>query len=302
MKQDLREFAKLGFAHFMLWPTCVADSNQLTRTLAQFVQRGDLEALDCCLPFGHDNRQDLARLIRDANLEVVYAPHVFPTTKIAMSSPADNEQALVRLAMEDQIEAAASIGATGMIIVSGPDVAAAERPRARQAFADLCCWICGKIKPYGMTAMIEPFDRDFDKRFLYGPTAECVELIESLAPEVDNLGIQLDMAHVPLMGETFEQAIRTVALHLQHVHLGNCVMENTSDPFYGDRHPPIGYEGGVIDVPQVAEILSLLLDTGYLDETERGVLIIEAQPFPGLTVDQTIEDNLQRVHQAWRMV
>ena len=32
---------------------------------------------------------------------------------------------------------------------------------------------------------------------------------------------------------------------------------------------------------------------------DRGMLSLEIVPFPGRTVEETIEDNLQRLHRAW---
>ena len=153
-----------------------------------------------------------------------------------------------------------------------------------------------------MIVTIEPFDRDVARKFLYGPTHECVELIESLQPEVDNLKIQLDFAHVRLSGETFEHAILTAKDHLQHIHLGNCVIKDPADPFFGDRHPPIGYSGGEIDTCDLTKILRLLMDIGYLDRQHRGTLVIEVRPLPDTSVEQTIRDHIERLNKAWEEV
>ena len=109
-------------------------------------------------------------------------------------------------------------------------------------------------------------------------------------------------AHVPLMFETFEGAIRTVAPALKRIHLGNCVLKDTSHPRYGDTHPPIGFEGGEIDVPQVAEILRCLLDVGFLNKDDRGDLLVEMTPWPGKSVEETVADSHDRLARAWAMV
>jgi sugar phosphate isomerase/epimerase len=129
-----------------------------------------------------------------------------------------------------------------------------------------------------------------------------VQLIEALRPEVDNLGIELDMAHLPLMGESFESAIRTCAPYLKRVHLGNCVLRDTTHPRYGDTHPPIGFPGGEIDIPEIVEILTALLDVGFLNRESRGNLVVEMTPWPGKTVAETVADNFARIEEAWRRV
>ena len=302
MKENLRDYATVGLAHFMFWPDCVRDTRILIDTLPAFVKRSDIDMLDCCFPYGEQQRAKLIPLVRDCGKVVHVAVHLFPMDKISLGSTADNEKGLIRLAMRDQIEVAAAAGAQGVTFTSGLGCAAAERPAAKQAFADFCRWFCGELAKHQITGLLEHFDTDFDRRFLYGSTLDTVELIESLKPGIDNLRIQLDVAHVRLLGESFEHAIRTAAPYLGHVHLGNCVMKDRADPFFGDRHPPIGYEGGEIGVADIVEALKILLDVGYLGRERRGPLAVEARPPSGASADETIRQQLELLEEAWRRV
>jgi len=300
---SLQEFCRFGLVHHLLYPRCVSDADHHAETLEAFASRDDIETFDCCLPFGDARRRRLIDVIKGCGKsEIAYATHLFPLRKISLATLDPGERGLVRLAMIDQMEMAAAIGATGFVFASGCDVPESQRPRARAAFADFCRWLCAELKPRGMTALLEPCDFAFDKKFLYGPTAECVELVQSLGPQVDNFGLLVDIAHLPLMGESFEEAIRTAAPCMKRVHLGNCVRDDPASPFYGDRHPPVGIEGGEIDVPELVEVLRLLLDMGYLSKARRGALLLEMSPFPGATVEETIADNMDRLHRAWRKV
>ena len=304
MHDDIREYAKLGFSHFMLYPTCAVGEQVLSETLVPFLQRQDFEAVDYYLPYDQAARDLLIPPLRACSMHKSYAVLGLMLDKFSLGSLADNEQAIARMLLADQIEVAAASGAASFAFASGLDVAQPDRPAARAKFAELCVWLCRQLKQHGMIALLEPFDRDVDRKYLLGPTRECVELIESLAPEVDNLKIQLDMAHVALMGESFDKSIRAAADpgYLAHVHLGNCVKGDRADPLFGDRHPPIGYPGGEIDVPELVTILHCLLDVGHLSRQHRGVLVIETQPAPGMTVEQTIEHQTALLDSAWRRV
>lgn len=303
MTGDIRRYARIGLVHHMLYPSCMEDPDDHAATLAEFVTREDIETLDCCLPYGDERRQRLIPLVRDCGKEhITFATHLFPLRKLGFTAPAPHEQAQIRMIVNDMIEQAVAIGATGFIFASGGPSPAAATEAHRVAFADFCHWLCDELRPHGIVALLEPFDTTIDKRFLYGSTAACAALIESLRPDVDNFGIELDVAHVPLMGESFEQAIRTVAPYLRRIHLGNCVLRDRTHPRYGDTHPPIGFDGGEIDVPQTAQILQCLLDVGYLSEQERGDLVIEMTPWPGRTVEQTVSNSLQRLEAAWNTV
>ena len=302
MNGDIRDYGRLGLVYFMLYPHCMEDPDYHVRTLLEFARRTDIETLDCCIPYDGKRRESLVPALKNCGKEIVYAAHLFPLRKISLASVNLQEQDLARLFLRDQIPLAAATGSTGFILASGADVPEEDRPPARQAFADFCRWFCRELKPYDITALLEPFDRTVDKKFLYGPTRECVDLIESLRPENDNFGIELDMAHLPLMGESFASALKTCAPCLKRIHLGNCVLKDKTHPWYGDLHPPIGLEGGEIDVPQLVEIFRLCLEYGYLDKQNRGALVMEMRPFPGKTEDETVQDNIRRIEQAWKLV
>ena len=302
MEDRIQNYAKLGLVHHMLYPECLDDPDEHARSLAEFAGRDDIETFDCCIPYGEARRQRVTSALKACGKDVVCSMHLFPVRKISLASTSWDERGLIRLAARDQIEVARGAGARGFVFASGADVPEPDRPRARRGFAEFCRWFCGELKGAGITALLEPFDRTVDKKFLYGPTAECVELIRSLQPDVDNFAIELDVAHLPLMGESFGHAIRTTAPYLERVHLGNCVLKDPSSPLYGDQHPPIGVEGGEIDVPELAEILALLLQVGYLDKDARRPLVLEMKPLPGSTAEETVADGKEKLREAWKLV
>lgn len=303
MKAPITDYGRLGLVHHMLYPDCAERPADHVRTLKALAARTDIETLDCCLPYDPTARDELILALRACGkTDITFATHFFPLRKISFCSTSLPEQAQVRMIVDDMVRQAVAIGATGFIFASGGPSPAEATPAHHAAFKEFCRWLCGKLKPHGITAQLEPFDMTIDKKFLYGPTAGCVALIESLQPGVGNLGIELDMAHLPLMGESFAHAIRTVAPHLKRVHLGNCVMRDKSHSRYGDTHPPAGFPGGEIDVPEMAEILRLLLDVGFLSRENRGNLVIEMTPWPGKTVEETIADGLERLAKAWEHV
>ena len=303
MNNDIRKYARLGLVHHMLYPDCGEKPEEHVPTLLALAQRTDIETFDCCLPYDREARARLIPALRACGkTDITFATHFFPLRKLSFCTTARPEQAQIRMIVGDMVEQASALGATGFIFASGGPAPAQATPANHAAFADFCRWLCGELKPHGITAQLEPFDTTIDKKFLYGPTAACVALIESLRPEVDNLGLELDMAHLPLMGETFTHAIRIAAPHLKRVHLGNCVLRDKAHPRYGDTHPPVGYPGGEIDVPELTEILRLLCEVGFLDTAKRGNLVIEMTPWPGKSVEATIADGWERLARAWKAV
>lgn len=302
MRADLKEYARIGLVHHLLYPHSLRSPEEHLETLGKIALRNDIETLDCCLPFEAQYRRKAAAMLRNCGKEIVYALHLLPLRKISLGSICPHEQAIMRLLAENQAEAAASIGAVAVIFSSGADVNTNERPQALRVFADFCRWFCRRLKRDGLTALLEPFDRTADKKYLYGSTKDCMVLLEALRPDVDNLGIELDIAHLPLMGEDLGRAIRTVAPYLRRVHMGNCLMSDPGHPWFGDHHPPIGFPGGEIDVPQLVTVLRTLVEIGYLNRQQRGALVLEMQPFPDKTAEETVRDTMQRIQNAWRRV
>ncbi len=301
MKKPITDYARLGLVHHMLYPDCSEKPDDHVATLLALAKRTDIETFDCCLPYDPGARAQLIPALRACGkTDITFAAHFFPLRKISFCSTSLSEQAQARMIVQDMIAQAVAIGATGFIFPSGGPTPAEATPAHHAAFANFCRWLCAELKPHGITAQLEPFDMTIDKKFLYGPTTDCVALIESLRPQIDNFGIELDMAHLPLMGETFEHAIHTAAPYLKRIHLGNCVLRAQANPRYGDTHPPMGYPGGEIDVPELTKILRLLRDVGFLNEAKRGNLIIEMTPWPGKSVEETITDAFARLATAWK--
>lgn len=302
MNGDIREYAKLGLVHHMLYPECGKDSELHVKTLLEFIKRTDIETFDCCLPYGDEYRKRLVSEIKNCGKTVSFAIHFYPlrTMPLAASNPANFAQTWMIL--DDMIAQAASIGAEGFIFGAGTPSYYNASKEDFEAFDKFCDILCSKLAPHNITAMLEPFDMDIDKKFLYGPIHDCVKLAERITKKHKNFGFELDMAHLPLMREEFGSAIKRSAPYLKRVHLGNCVLKDKTNPRWGDTHPPIGFEGGEIDIPETVTILRGLLDCGFLDKNNRGNLLVEMTPFPGKSVDFTVKDNFERLEKAWRLL
>ncbi|MDR2675169.1 MAG: TIM barrel protein [Opitutaceae bacterium] len=303
MQKPLARYARLGVVYHMLYSRCMSDPGYHVATLEAFLKRADIETFDFCLPYGKERQARLIPSVRASRFEhKVYATHLVPLRKISFASDSYYEQAQMRMIIQDMVDQAGACGCSGFIFASGGPAYAKGAQANHDAFYDFCCWLCEALAKYNIDALLEPFDYDFDKAYLYGPLDRNIELVERVARVHPNIGIELDIAHLPLMREELVSSIRRCGKWLKRVHFGNCVMKNPADPFYGDRHPPVGYPGGEIDTPQLQTALQTLLETGFLSTENRGDLVLELNPFPGKTEDESVADNLARLHEAWSRV
>lgn len=302
MNDDIREYAKLGLVHHLLYPECGDSAKTHYDTLMEFIKRTDIETFDCCLPYGEEFRESLASAIKGCGKTTCFAIHFYPLRVLPLAARTPANQAQTWMILDDMIQQAVSIDAKGFIFGAGTPSYYDAKPEDFDAFDNFCDTLCAKLKPHNITAMLEPFDMDIDKKFIYGPIDECVALAKRITAEHDNFGFELDMAHLPLMREDFTSAIERCAPYLKRVHLGNCVLKDKTNPRWGDTHPPIGFDGGEIDIPELTTILRALLDCGYLNKERRGDLLVEMTSFPQKSVDYTVSDNFDRLEQAWRRV
>jgi len=299
MNGDIREYARIGLVHHMLYPECGNDPEVHVKTLLEFIKRTDIETFDCCLPYGEEYRKQLIPAIRECGKTVSFAVHYYPLRNLPLAAKTPANYAQTWMIIDDMIEQAAAIGADGFIFGAGTPSYYDANPEDFAAFYRFCGDLCAKLKPHDITAMLEPFDMDIDKKFLYGPIDDCVALAKRVTAKHDNFGFELDMAHLPLMRENFASAIKRTAPYLKRIHLGNCVFKDKNNPRWGDTHPPIGFNDGEIDIPELVVILRELLDCGFLSKENRGNLLVEMTPFPGKSVDYTVNDNFARLEQAW---
>lgn len=301
MTGDIRDYAKTGLVHHMLFPDCSEDANYHLRTLQDFVKRRDIETLDCCLPLNGCSQEAISA-VRECGKTVCFAIHFYPLRTVPLAARTPDQHRRTWQVIDDMILQAAAIGAEGFIFGPGIPSFHEAGPEDFAAFDRFCRELCAKLQPHGMDALMEPFDTDIDKKFLYGPVSDCVELATRITEDYPNFGLELDVAHLPLMHEDASAAIAKSAPFLKRIHLGNCMLKDRKHPRWGDTHPPIGFPGGEIDTPQLVPILRTLLDCGFLNRRKRGNLVLEMTPFPGRSVNETIADSWRRLEAAWKRV
>ena len=151
--------------------------------------------------------------------------------------------------------------------------------------------------------LLEQFDRvPYGKNCLIGPTVEAVEIVERT--NRPNLGLMVDLSHLPLLDETAEQALGSAREHLRHVHIGNCVKRNPDHPVHGDEHPRFGIPEGENGVPELKEFLQELFKIGYLKEGKPDLPAVsfEVKPMKGESSELVIADSKAALRRAWAEV
>lgn len=297
----LTDHARLGAAHHSLYP-CKHDPDLHFCTLPSLLDRPDIEVVDLTLPYGK-NRPRAIELARTSGKMLVYNGYLMPTPIIPLGTTSPTEREQILMLARDQVDVAGQAGATYFMQSVGADPGEARRREAFQGLAEYIRRLNDHLKRRGsMAFLIELMDRNVHKKSLCGPTWEVVDFVERLRHDVPDLGLVLDVNHLVLMQEPFDEAFARCAPYLKHIHLGNCMLKNRAHPSWGGVHPPLGIEEGEIGQSQLTELFRILIKIGYLGREARGSMSLEITPLPGRTPEDTLTDNLNRLEKAWEEV
>lgn len=278
--------AILGVNHQFLYPEAIVDAAAHTESLKMAAMLENVDALDCWVWRGQRSREEIA-ILRSSGKVINYnIGDRFGEKPCFPCSPEKADRIYTYDTLMREIEYALSVGSKKIVFASGPDLPE-DRAGAKERLGELIVTIARQL-PRDVTLALEPTDRDIDKYFLLGPLDETVAFIKSCRRYAPTLGLLLDMCHVPLMHETLESALEKVDDTLVHIHLGNCMIKDKNDPFYGDKHIPWGYAGAEYGEDEAVEFLKMLQKIGYFDK-KGATVSFEMRPYEGMTSEESLD-------------
>lgn len=292
-----KNYIRLGLNHHLLYADVIHDSDEHLRTLKTVLSDSRLDILDMWYPW--DIKDQVIKAIKDSGTTIYYNMGNRAGQKaLAPASMDDEHRAFSMDIYKDELKRAKLCNAQKIITNSGPnDVENREKSidHLVEFYIELCK--CAE----SMTVMIEPTDWNTSKCKLIGSSAEAADICSRVRDAgCKNMASMIDMCHVPLMHETLKQAVNDTGDYLEHIHLGNCVVDKSS-AFYGDKHPGIGIEGGVYGVEKIAEIFRLCLACGYFNKDDSGSASIEMRVLPGKSSEECLDKYYKKVSEAWDM-
>ena len=163
---------------------------------------------------------------------------------------------------------------------SGPDVPAG-REAAKERLSEVLLRLGAEIPPQ-VTLTLEPTDREIDKRFLFGPVEETAAFVHQLqAAGLANLGVLLDMGHVPLMGETLESAVTPCGRHTAAYPFGQLHLKKSPAIRYmANKHVAWGAAESEYGEEDAVRFIHLLQAAGYF-QGEDCTVSFEMRPIEG---------------------
>lgn len=294
---NFRDFIRLGINHHLLYADVIKNPSEHLRTLKILLADPRLEIIDMWYPW--NIQEDALKVIKNSGKTIYYNMGNRSGQRSLAPASIDDEHRYYSLDVyKDELKRAKMCNAQKIITNSGPNDIE-HREKCKDYLVEFYIELCKRAE--AITVIIEPTDWDTSKYKLIGSSMEAVNICQRVKDAgYGNIGSMIDMCHVPLMHETISQAVSDTGNCLEHIHLGNCVLDKTS-PYYGDKHPGLGIEGGIFGVSDIAELFSLGLSTGYFSQESKGSVSIEMHPLPGQSSEECFDKYYDAICQAWDM-
>lgn len=304
MQEPIQDYATVGLVHFMLWKDCIKGGGDPSsvNTILDDPYFGGVE-----VTWINDDaqRKMVGDSIKRTGKSVAFgAQPVLLTQKLDINHLDESERKKAVEAVVSVIPQAYELGARGFGVLSGKAVEASQHGAAMEQLVKSLVEIGTELKRHGdMPLVLETFDQlDYGKNCLIGPNRDAATIAKEVRKSVPSFGLMLDLSHLPLQGETPQQAWEAAGEYVVHAHIGNCVMNQPEHPMNGDEHPPFCIPEGENCVDELTEYLKVLLDAGFLSKERKPFLSFEVCVFGEWTQDEVIKQSKETLDKAWARV
>jgi sugar phosphate isomerase/epimerase len=304
---SIYRYADVGILHFMVYPQCASGEGPILETLGALCRDDYFTLVEITWIKDPEVRKAARAMLAQSGMKCAFGsqpPQL--SQKLNLNDP---DQAARRRAVDQikmNIDEAAEMGCAALSFLSGKYPGAADKAKGLDLLYESVTEICEYSQGKGNLAIaLETFDQvDYGKNALLGPTVDAVSFAERVKAKYPNFGLLLDLSHMPLLGESATEMLVPAKDVLVHVHIGNCIMKDSSHPAYGDNHPCLGTPGGENGVDELAAFLECLFEIGYLDGETVRPISFEVKPVAALgEASEIVIANSKRVlNKAWALL
>lgn len=282
----IKKYCKFGINHHLIFPGVLNDAKYHIESLSQLLEQAYFAVIDMSLPDDNNIRSQEVKILKESGKKVIYNFPLFclGSDIFDVNSPEESVREKTLDEAKKHLMYAAEAGTDTVTFAAGGFRSEVPLKEQIDNFIEYSVLFNEEAKKFGITALLEPFDRSIGKNLILGTADECVAYIEALRQRgCENIALMQDMGHIPLIGDSFDETLQKSKPYLKHIHLGNCVMRNSESVYYGDTHPPLGIEGGENNMPQLIDFTKALKEIGYIYNGSENTVTIEMQPYPGVS-------------------
>jgi sugar phosphate isomerase/epimerase len=283
---------RVGIVHSMAFPGILEGRSSVLETAKIIVEDDFFDTIEVSSNRDYLTRGELASLLKSSGTEVVFCGGgdlIRGNINLNALDPSTRRQAVEFV--KQLADEAASLGAKTIVLCSGPDPGKDLRKAAMSVLASSLVEVADYVGK-DIVVSLESFDRDVDKRRLVGPTREAVDLVLGVRKDCRNVGLTVDLSHLPLLKESPASSLAQARDVLVHTHIGSCLPDADSHPRF---HAPNSCNG----VPEVREFLRSLREIGYFNRPAP-IVSFEVKPAAGETSESVIAESKEVLVEAMR--
>lgn len=303
MRDVIQNYCRFGIVLSMAYPGCADSEEAYLSSLKKILVDPFFQVVELgALPFP-EIEDRVTSMVKVAHCDMTYSGHsLLFSQKLNINSLDEEERQKAVLILKRGIEQAYSWGCETFQFLSRQYEEGKQEAYLQQLIISTK-ELCSYAKQRGdMTVCLEVFDHTIDKKSLLGPAPLVRRYALEVCKEHDNFGIMEDCSHIPMIGESIDEAIDPVKAYIRHVHVGNTFISDPNHPSYGDNHPRFGYPGSENDTQYLSAFLQKMKDIGYLEEGGENILSFEVKPQLGEDSDLVVANAKRTLSEAWKRV
>ncbi len=311
MTESWRSQLDIGLVHFMAYPI-IKDEGPILESAEYIAKDTFWDVLEVRRSEQPGMHAKLKALADQAGMKLGLGAQ--PGLLIGGLSLNDQDEAGRKAAIDEvkkSIDAAYEMDCRICALVTGKDPGNDEDRKVElgllvDSMNQLCQYSQDRAEDYVCYVSIETFDHDTDKACILGPTDRAADVCDRIkAAGHANVGLTLDLSHLPMLREDYAECLTVAGDHLIHIHIGNCVCADESLPGYGDNHPRFEYPGSENGTEELKRFLETLKYSGYFEKdvpTEKPVVTVEVKPMPEETSEIVLAQTQRVWQRAWAML
>lgn len=301
MKESIYKYMKVGIIHFMAYPSTMKGEGPIVETITEIAEDDYFNAIEITRIIDPSVRAKAKEVLVSSGMAVGFgAQPVVLSTPLNPNSLDEGERKKAVEVLKTMIDEANYVGAKRMAFLSGKDPGDEKRCEAIDSLIKTTRELCDYAETKCMEIALETFDRTIDKKSLIGPSCLAAEFAEAVNRR--NFGLMVDLSHLPLLGETSEECACAVKDYVVHLHVGNCIMRDSTNPAYGDAHPRFGIEGGENGVDELIGYLKAFMDVGFLNGKHQPFMSFEVKPLKDESSEVVIANAKRALNMAWAVI
>lgn len=300
--KSLHDYMSVGIVHFMAYPSTIRGEGPIKETIKKILVDDYFDTIEVTWVKDDETRNEVRKMVETSKINLCYGaqPRLL-TTGMNINDIENTKRKEALDSLKAAVDEAKEMGAKGIAYLSG-HYKEERKEEYYQALVASTDELCTYARERDMNVVLEIFDFDIAKKSLIGPTVLAKRLADEITKKHDNFGLMVDLSHIPMYYETYEEALEPIKEYIVHVHIGNTVIADESMDAYGDDHPRFGFPNSENDIEQVATFIKNLFDIGYLGDGKRPVVSFEVKPFKDEDSDILIANAKRTLNQAWRMI